>query len=480
MKQLLVLIASLSWSVAIAQRAVAPQSLPAANTGQTVTQQGPFYLPSYGTQFYAFPGINLFGDSITFGDGASPPALAYGQLILADFGNYGTNFGFSDDMAADMSIKVVTDINPQYTHNPASTMMIGTNDVGNYGSNTNQQDSYIRFVLHSMAWGSIPRVAEVFGTDPQCTLAGTWTLNSGVGFPGGVEQSATNGSTMTCTIVTQGPALYLGYIKDDQTGSGTTTITIDGVAPSNDATVDYFGLGGSAILTNNGSHFGYALNRYTVAPGTHTVVLTVTSATGSATVFPAWLGSAYPISTVSPPIVFFGGVPWQQNNANAALTATYNGFNQADAMEMAADGLPVVFVDERAGGPTGAGFLNSTTDFNAATLPGGVTCPASTAPGLHPNNCGHAHLRDAFEYYMQPIGQPEFTTTSANTDHRGHLTLALGTATYTFSNQFIYQVAPTCVATDTTTLAPVMASATTTVLTLTGTGTDVVNYICVD
>jgi hypothetical protein len=65
-----------------------------------------------------------------------------------------------------------------------------------------------------------------------------------------------------------------------------------------------------------------------------------------------------------------------------------------------------------------------------------------------------------------------------DTDLRGHLTLAGGTATYTFTR--VYTVAPTCVAADSTTAAPVKVSSSTATLTLTGTGTDVLNYICVD
>lgn len=67
---------------------------------------------------------------------------------------------------------------------------------------------------------------------------------------------------------------------------------------------------------------------------------------------------------------------------------------------------------------------------------------------------------------------------SGNTDLRGHLTLASGTASYTFAET--YTVAPTCVATDTTAQEPAEATTTTTTLTLHGTGSDVLNYMCAD
>ena len=67
---------------------------------------------------------------------------------------------------------------------------------------------------------------------------------------------------------------------------------------------------------------------------------------------------------------------------------------------------------------------------------------------------------------------------TGNTDLRGHITLVSGAGTYTFQKS--YAVAPTCVATDSTTAAAVKVFSTTTTLTLSGTGTDVLNYICAD
>lgn len=69
------------------------------------------------------------------------------------------------------------------------------------------------------------------------------------------------------------------------------------------------------------------------------------------------------------------------------------------------------------------------------------------------------------------------TGTASNTDLAGQLTLAAGSATYTFAAS--YTSAPICVATDTTAVNAVKAGVTTTVLTITGTGTDVINYVCV-
>lgn len=82
-----------------------------------------------------------------------------------------------------------------------------------------------------------------------------------------------------------------------------------------------------------------------------------------------------------------------------------------------------------------------------------------------------------------PITGTSFTGTSissgtaSNTDLAGRLTLAGGTISRTFSGT--YTTAPVCVANDNTALQPVQVTTTTTALAISGTGTDVVSYICV-
>ncbi len=69
------------------------------------------------------------------------------------------------------------------------------------------------------------------------------------------------------------------------------------------------------------------------------------------------------------------------------------------------------------------------------------------------------------------------TGVATNTDLAGQLTLASGTITYTFAGP--YTSAPICTASDTTAVAAVRVTTTTTALTIAGTGTDVINYACV-
>jgi hypothetical protein len=69
------------------------------------------------------------------------------------------------------------------------------------------------------------------------------------------------------------------------------------------------------------------------------------------------------------------------------------------------------------------------------------------------------------------------TGSAGNTDFAGQLTLSSGTASYTFTET--YATAPIVVLTNTSSLNPLKVTVTTSGFTVTGTGSDVVNYIVV-
>jgi hypothetical protein len=66
-------------------------------------------------------------------------------------------------------------------------------------------------------------------------------------------------------------------------------------------------------------------------------------------------------------------------------------------LQLAADGLPVDFVDVRQ-------WINPFSDFDGGSvlppaIAGVTTCDPSQINPLHPGNCGHAHIAEAFESY---------------------------------------------------------------------------------
>ncbi|MES2220621.1 MAG: SGNH/GDSL hydrolase family protein [Acidobacteriota bacterium] len=342
--------------------------------------------------------IYEFGDSITHGKGAIRLSMGYGSLLIADFAGGGTNFAVPGASSADESDVMLKNYNPQQSNNPAVTSMIGTNDLFIYGGNYRvfQAD-----VAGMMEWATVPRNAKVFFTDAQCTSTGAWSNVATYGFPGGVEQSTTPSSTYTCAIVTTGPALYFGFMQDTGWTAGRMTILIDGASPSSGATIhskNYYG---------SQETYKFTTVRYPLAAGSHTFTVTYAGTAGATgTIAPVWLGSAYPISNNLPPRIFIADVPVQEANGNGSLIATYNAALMAVIEQLQGDGLPIVHVQENAaasgsGGPLGTGWLNTDVDFVGGTVQGATCAPSDHLP-LHPGNCGHAHLRDAFEYYIQP------------------------------------------------------------------------------
>lgn len=79
---------------------------------------------------------------------------------------------------------------------------------------------------------------------------------------------------------------------------------------------------------------------------------------------------------------------------------------------------------------------------------------------------------------IQPFPSRLRTGVTTNTDLAGFITLSSGAGSYTFLNTS-YAVAPVCTATDSTAANAVKASATATVLSVTGTSSDVLAYTCV-
>jgi hypothetical protein len=69
------------------------------------------------------------------------------------------------------------------------------------------------------------------------------------------------------------------------------------------------------------------------------------------------------------------------------------------------------------------------------------------------------------------------TATAVNTDAAGQIVLSGGSGSYTFSGS--YTIPLICTANDTSARSAVMVSTTNTSLTVTGTGSDTINYICV-
>lgn len=342
----------------------------------------------------AHPGLNTFGDSITCGVGVTTEVQSYVTLMAPSFGGTLTNYCKRGDQAVDMTVNKVYPNIARTSSTPAATILIGTNDANLAGIGTNIETIYNRSLSASIAWLAIPRANKVFGQDAACVhTSGDWSADNAV-VSGVGEQSTTHGSVLTCTASTNSTGvMYVAYRAFNKNG-GTLSVTIDGKTPANDSTLAAYGPGGQAITTQNGATHSIFLARYTgLAAGNHTFVFTVTSATGAGNVNSImWIGSPYTV-TESDTYVYVGGVLAQRNDAHSAETAEYNADASSDAMILAGDGLPVIFVAIRNWVNTGIDMgADSPLPWPAEPIP----CLTSPDLGLHPSNCGMAHLAGAF------------------------------------------------------------------------------------
>ena len=307
-----------------------------------------------------------YGDSIT-------AAGTYVNLLNADAGASVLNFARSGQLTCNIAVlEVFAQRVPQTTDGARYvTVMEGTNDantqeVGLYERNFNAcQRASLTWLAVPTSSKAIPRVGSA------CVTTGTWAPDS---FEASSLTSTTSGSTMDCALPTTGGPLYLWYKVADDNG-GSFTYAIDGGAPTSVVTASAISLANSNGTDRNGV---FMIRVPGVSAGVHHVVFKVTSPTAPANAVTLW-GIGTPPSTKSAstaPRVFLTGVIRQVADARAAQTATYDANARANAAFVAADGLPVSFVDLRS---YLSGATNEMADF------------------LHPNDLGHARIRDAFK-----------------------------------------------------------------------------------
>lgn len=352
-----------------------------------------------------------YGDSITAGVGATTQPQAFADLLQTDMAAAPlNNFGDSGAFACDVTTLELLQNNVGGTWTiptaraPITTLMIGTNDANTKGVGSYETNVYKPCHQATIAWAAIPATSKVLASSAGCVQTGTWASDSTYA-AGNAIKSTTNGSTLSCSITTNGGVLYAWYGLAD-TYTGTFTYSLDGGAA---VSVNSFTSPAIAGLGTTGT----ALIRLTgVASGSHTLAFTVTSATGAnAAVSIIGVGTTPSAQQwFGAPAVYVAGVLQQQNNAAAAATAAYNADAQADVTLLQGDGLNVRFVDVRS-------YVNSATQM---------------ANTLHPNDSGHSSIRDAFEAVIQ--FSPGFSGLLQNNTFRQNNPLANGYGFYANTN----------------------------------------------
>ena len=370
MRYLFSFLVLLSAATACAQPSVViPQALPPLQiTGGT-----------HSINLVTSPTYSAYGDSITSGGGATDAFHTFEYLLSTDCSSMVSNHGFGGDMSPDMTAKVFSNENPGNSVAPFYTAMIGTNDALSKGNGA-YEAVYTLTHQAALSWLAISSTYKTFATAYSSTT-GTWvadnTYQSGIGM-----QSTTNGSTLVLPITTTGKPIYVWYRVIDGNG-GTFVYSLDGAAA-----ISVSCSTSPAMATTNGGTASVGFLRISpVTSGSHSITFSVTSATNTGNVVGIiGIGTPSSVPTYNSPSVFSGGVLKESGTngveINATATAAYNTDAQNDANLLANDGLRVYFVNVR-------NYINLPADYNLLNLP-------------HPNNSGHAHIRDAFEYVMQP------------------------------------------------------------------------------
>jgi lysophospholipase L1-like esterase len=312
---------------------------------------------------------HAFGDSITFGIGASMTSDRYVSLIAKDKALTLTDLGISGSQACDVAdTQILPNENPGITSAAMYTEMVGINDADVKGTGA-YEANYINCLTAGLSWLGIPSSHKTFAKNG--SISGAWS-NDG-SWPDGVGLfSTTTGSTLSLTLVTSGRPIYLWYRMQDSNG-GSFTYALDGGPVTTVTTAST-----PTISTQNGGTTGRGVVRLPRAEaGAHTVTISVTSSTS-----PKNSVSIGAIGTPSAPsdkdlsYVYQAGVTKQRQDGNSAATAQYNSDALSIVNLLADDGLKVFFVPVR-------NFIDG--------------LPSQMFDQLHPNDLGHSLIRNAFE-----------------------------------------------------------------------------------
>ena len=216
---------------------------------------------------------HAFGDSITFGIGASMTSNRYVSRIATDKALVLTDFGVSGSQACDaVDAQIIPNENPGTTNVAVYTEMVGLNDADIKGAGA-YEANYNNCLTAGLSWLGIPSPYKKFAQNG--STSGVWSND--LNWPSGVGLiSTTNGSTLTLTLVTTGRPIYLWYRMKDSDG-GTFTYALDGGATTTITTAPT-----TTISTQNGGVTGRGVVRITgVSAASHTIRINVTSPTSA-------------------------------------------------------------------------------------------------------------------------------------------------------------------------------------------------------
>jgi hypothetical protein len=334
-------------------------------------------------------GLVLFGDSITNpGTGATVNTNAYAWLLASDYGITNVhNYGVSGSRVGDQTYYIFSSLNPTDAGNPIVTGAIGTNNVA---SGTTD---FLRVHAAGASWAALSSTNKILMGASGVTSTGTQTADTTFPFANGF--TCTSGPcTRTYTASVGTPNVFYLWYKMVASGAN-ISVTVDG-SPATDTitsstTISSTWTNGPAFQTSTvGLARFVATNSGTSA--SHTIV--VTFQTG-ATVLVFGFPPIIRYRGMNHPRFVEAGIPPQQNSANNSSVQAINSVLIQSSQLLVGDGLDVPFVD--------VNKLDPVLDMASSAT---QNCPASTVPGVHPNDCGHRHESQLFESVINAVFSP--------------------------------------------------------------------------
>lgn len=400
---------------------LAALGLPPKATGTIAwSQDGVLFATSPINRNPPAPAYQALGDSITAGFTLLNPVSRYPDLLAAawNFGPSSYNIAVSSAVTCDVLTTHIlpNHLGPTQDAAPLSSLMIGTNDMDNFGV-PRGEPNFSTCHQAALAWLAIPREYKVLPGDPGATiLSGPWQLPPAkFDSTYGTLYNSSGAGAAQFSVTSNGGPLYLWYLLGDHI-TGAFTVSLDGIPTGTTYTTNPVDSIGSK---NNPDSTGFAFLRFPVAAGPHT--LRVDIAAGTVGILAAATPPSPDAASVHP-TVLATDVPNQnlsQAAANPASIQQFSAVALADIALLVKDGLDIRTI------PTHT-FLGSSalefTDF------------------VHPNLLGHRHLADAFQDAYTPASLTPFLTWTASIPRQYPIARELGSHTFTatYSGDEIY------------------------------------------
>jgi len=291
--------------------------------------------------------MQVFGDSISVGVGASTPSKSWVGLYSP------VNSAVSGYQAGDMSNQLASTLTDDNY-----ALAIGTNDVRIYKDNATKKGYFESFLRHCLAWLAYPN--RVRARD--MTITGAWSNTSVNSFG---RYSLVNGATIKATVT--GAKIFVGYIIQNALGAvSTADVYIDGVIVGSISCDGYT----VAMNTQNGATYANACKVFNVAYGEHLVEIVNTSVNGK------YLYVNYVACEQSSPAIKVSNIIKMSASAYAAL-----GISQATT-----DAYNAI-------------INNVLQDFSTVLVDNYSVIDPSihlTSDGVHPNDLGHSVIHTSF------------------------------------------------------------------------------------